>query len=347
MQPTSVVGEALRNLDASWTRTALLVIIWAGSSGLLAGAELSAATAAIQAQEESIEVGAHVYVVRPDPDPIPWDRCAGMAAEDHVLAAGGSKQDGERAARTAPGTSFRALAIDPGTVTVWTGTTPPLASVYVGRAAAEELGLVDGSILATSDGAEPVLVVDPSPRNPSAERAIMIVGAPSGDVDECWIEVDPAAVDPADAIATAIGGSTRITALRTQGALTADPAAMFAERPTRLLWMPVAATLIVLVWLDLWLRRADLGLYRALGAPGSAVLLGVQVEIWFVSLLATSGAIAWTLAVAVASGVLLDADLMGVAVSPPLAVGFAVMAIGPLPAFAIGRRSIATLLKDR
>lgn len=355
----ALVREAWVGLFANALRSAVILVIAAAVLGVVAALELRDVRRADAFQDDYTLAGGQVaIVVSEDNAPtLSMERCAAVAAWPGVVAAGGAGEPSLATFASAPGVLFQQVPVTAGLLRVWDPASRiPAASlagaVVTGTSFASEMGLRPGMHVARA-GEEPVTiaaVIDPNRRNPTVSRWVYDVVAPAGGAQQCWVEFTPAAY---------AGGSAALAAWFATGdqapivrpyirpdEFTRDAAADFAGRPQRYGWVAAGALLALIAWLMTWFRRADFGLYLALGTPRAALLTILIVESWL--LIAAACLTAWVYAVAI--DVALHNEPTGEAVLIGLrTAGLAgLVAIGLAPVgLLLVRGNILSLLKDR
>lgn len=284
--------------------------------------------------------------------------CDSLSRRPWVLYAGGLRRESSTELTKAPGTLFQTASVTSGAPQVWAADPPPhrdlVTGFVVGEQLAAELGLRAESLAVEIDGDEILrvgAVMSVENRYPEAARWLLTIAGPYGRVDECWVEFEPGILEAGLAAASAtFRDVSRIDArpLIRLDEFARDPVAEFASRPLAHSWLPVGLLMASLIWLITWFRRADVGLYRAMGTNTFDLWVLVQVESVVVYLLALVSGYAW--------GVLLFAiqqegfpgwdqlavALRAVASAILLAIAVAAFAVVPL-----GRSQIANQLKDR
>lgn len=193
-------------------------------------------------------------------------------------------------------------------------------------------------------------VVDTSERNPQVSRALLDVVAPWGPAEDCWVEFEReryAAGEASLAAWFASGDSEpAVRPYLRADQFTRDPAADYDGRPQRLGWLFAGGLLAAVGWLMLWFRRADFGLYLALGTARTNLLFISAIEAW---LPVSAGlGVGWVYALALQGALheppTLEALLIALRTAGLAAL--AAIALAPL-GMALVRGNILSLLKDR
>jgi hypothetical protein len=327
--------------------------------GGLAALELRDVDRADSFQRDFALAGGQVAVVVSEDGAasLSMERCHALQHLPGVIAAGAAGEPDLATFVSAPGVLFQQVPVTAGMLRVWDpGATVPAESlagaVVVGGSFATEIGVSAGMYLAPRGGeaARVAAVIDPSRRNPTVSRWVFDVVAPAGGAQQCWVEFTPAAY---------AGGSAALAAWFATGdsepvirpyiradEFTRDPAADYQGRPQRHGWIAIGALLALVAWLMTWFRRADFGLYLALGTRRSALLVISAVESWLV--IAAGCALGWLYAVA--GAVAFHAGPTGEAATVALrTAGLAALlaiVLSPL-GLALVRGNILSLLKDR
>ncbi|NKY38115.1 hypothetical protein [Cellulomonas septica] len=183
-----------------------------------------------------------------------------------------------------------------------------------------------------------------------ASTGILLLQAPTGEVDHCFVQVDAQYREDVRAALPALLGERPDSAVAVSdrlpaGAFAQDPVAAWDGRPTR--WIAGAAGAVVgLLWLVVaWTRRGRAALYASLGVPYAGGVLIRWVEGASVAVLGVLWGAALAASVAVAAvdtplGVALSSVTRGGALAG--AVGLAVVTVA-----ALVRPGTLAALKDR
>ena len=351
-------GEALRNLAASPARTLALVTGLAIVFGALAMLELRDARAARSLQRQLTEAGAYVAVATiPPGGGDAAARCEALRTLPGVVAAGGASTPSLTVVQSKPGSPVQQMRVTPGVFRAWDPAwRTPLTldghpAVVIGDVLAAEAGLRQGAVIAVS-GAARVAAILRSSRHPQIARRVL-VPEPAGvtAISECWVEFSPSAYAAGTkSLAALLVAGDAVPAVRAHvaaGQFQRDPASQWATRPQRTGWPAVSVVAAGALALTAWFRRAELGLYLALGTRRVAVFHLLAVE----SAVLLAAALALGSAYAIALDAALHASLPTGSVGPALrttALASALaMALAPLLGILTVRGSIADLLKDR
>lgn len=357
-RPSALVREATLNILANGARSLVIVLLLGAAIGALAFLELGEANDLAAFRRDYAAAGGFVAVVVAHDDSLSAERCEGLHSWPGVVAAGSVRNTGTVSFTSAPGVLFQSAAVSPGILAVWrpgSYAAPALdgGSFIAGAALAKELGLVSGSFTART-GEQPALVqavIDTTRRNPQAQRWALEVGPPAGSADECWVEFDREthAAGFASLPAWFAAGTQEPVArpyLRADE-FTRDPAREFADRPQRFGWLAVGGLAIALFVLMAWFRRAELGLYLALGTSRIQLLVLLALEAGILIVFAAGAAIPWAVALHSALGHSLPADHMRLALRAGVSGALLALALAPIAASLVARGDIAALLKER
>lgn len=350
--------ETTRNLTTALPRSLMVGLAIAGLIGALTWSELQTSSRILVFQREFVAAGGNVFVAT-GVDGISAHQCEALANTDIVLAAGGVRLVDAEEVNTAPGTLFQVVEATSGVLQIWSGPdarAPALRSMglVVGVAAADELGLGPGSFLGIGDErpSEVAAVYDPGRRYPNAERWIVVPTAPVGLVDECWVEFAAGSRETGGAaLGFLLGGSSvevDISPLADLDQFSFNPKFELLNRPQGNAWAIAGFALTVLLALIAWLRRRELGLYRALGTSQAALWLMAQLEA--VLLVGSASAIGFLFALALnasVQGSLPDSDQLVIAARTNLSTALVVITLAPIATLLIGRgRDLLSQLKS-
>lgn len=352
---TALIEEGLANLRASAFRSALLLVVCAAAFGGLAYLELRQGTELTDFVRDYREGGAYVAIASVPGGGLSGGRCESLNGAPGVVGAGAWRGTGQATFPTAPGVLFQSADVTPGILRVW-DTRQALGigtGLVIGPAMAEELGLRMG-LIATFVSSEPVRVSgvgDFVRRNPQAARWALSPVSPAGEFDECWVEFEPGAYEAGrETLAARFAESSADPAVRPfrrSDEFTRDPAAEWSSRPQKWGWIAVSGGLFGFGLVAAWFRRAEAGLYLAMGTRRAQLALMGAAESWPV--VAAAWCVGFSYAVVAQS--LYSADptieiLRHAAVTSGSAALLA-LALFPWAGALVARGSIATLLKDR
>ena len=349
-QPARLVVEAAANLVSAPTRLLVLALAITGLAAAITWVELTTVGEAFAREAEFHAAGGYVAVVASERG-LDAARCEQLASHPLVVASGGYRVADQVTAATAPRVTFQRLRSTSGLIDVWhPGRQAPHSTYLVGIAAAEELGLRDGSWLALEGvGPAPTAVFDPRLRNGFVARAIVDPIPPTGLVTECWVEFFPTAYDAGVGWLAAefAGAEPAVRRAIERGEFAIDPISAVGTRITRLSWVPGALAATALLALVAWARRAEVAVYRAFDVPRVGVLVMMQVE---VAILAVGGSVlgaAWATALYALSNGPPNPDLLLPALWTVATFACALTVCGPLAAVLSASGSPASLLKER
>jgi hypothetical protein len=282
-----MVREALRNIRAFPTRALLLASVAA-----LSGAGIVVATVVeVDSVRDSLrslnDAGANVLVVRPDSGDITTSQCEALNNVSVVSAAGGMLSATERVATSDPSSKYGVVTVTPGFLRLaWpAGQIPPGTTVVGGHAVSKRLGLSAGStiVLRGSDSSQTLVIGAPAhipSRMESLDRSITIATVIQAKLGECLVEAQPGAKAAVSEVLADWFLPTRVVVsdyLRSNS-LTRDPQTDFVGRATQ--WLPLLAggAMTLLFALTWWSRRAEVGIYRALGMRRPHLLVQTSTE---------------------------------------------------------------------
>lgn len=356
-QAQSLVSEAARNVFASRLRSGLLLGVAAGLTFAVSYAEIDAAHSARADRRAAVERGTNVYVVTSDTGQLPLAACDRLSSTDGVRFAGGVQHQTAVALATAPGVLVQTASVTPGVLSLWTnGRFRGLArgGWVVGSALAQELHLRAGAPVRLQ-GRDPdaiAAIVDPKPRDDAVDRWLMSVTPANAMGHECWAEfVDGTTDETALGLLNTTFSHVRDGVARRlfgRNDLEVSPAEELRSRSTALAWLPAAMVLALVLVVVARSRRAEIGLYRAVGAglTDCVLLIGFETALLVVGG-ATYGLVlaAATAAATASNDVPADQFAFGVVASARLVA--ATLLLGSSAALLFSRDSIAAQLKDR
>jgi hypothetical protein len=347
-----VAWEALADLLGNPVRAALVLVILSGGFFAVAWAELEVSGHLLAQAEHLRAQGGDVAIVTVEEGSIEAAACEALGRRPHVIAAGSSRTVGTVEFTSAPGTRFELVEVTPGGLAVWDpAATPAEAGWLVGRAAAGDLGAHTGRLLAEpGQQPQPVTVVEAAARNQFADRAILALVAPAGEVDGCWVEFRAAAASGGRAALPAAFPGAEVSVrplIRLDEEFARDSRADFERRPQRHLWAPVGALLTALLALGAFGRRSEMALYRAFGLPRTGLLAFHQTQVLALAVVGYAVAVAWAITVYAVLEGLPTPDQIVLATRAPARALLVVVAVAPWLAALAGRGSPAALLKDR
>ena len=353
-----LLREAALNLQSGAIRLAVAGITVFAVLLSLALLELRDANDILGFEQDYADAGGYVAVVR-DSQQLVLDssRCEALSRLSSVVAAGSLGEPGLVTFATAPGVLFPRVSATRGAFDVWAPGQPirvaPDGGLIAGAALAGELGIATGSFAQPSGEAPlPVLaVVDTASRNPQIARWAFSLQPPLGGAKECWVEFNREAYEAGLSMLPAWFASGDRSAVANPYHRTDEfarnPEAEFAVRPQRWGWLIASAVMVAMAWLMTWFRRAELGLYLALGTPRAGVVFLLAAESWL--LVGPAAAAAFLYALALCSAFHWDAgvDATFLAVRTMGSAALLALFLMPLAPLVLVRGTIADLLKDR
>lgn len=281
-----MLTEAAANLVARRGRFAALGLVVATVTAALVWADLTAARTAVASKQEFLAAGGAVVLVEAKEGGLDAATCAAASELPYVVAAGGTRTGDVVAFDHAPGTPLRTVRTSGDVLRVIDPRAGPNpgSGVLLPRSAASEIGVVAGSSLYLQGDLLAVdAVVDPEPRAIQLSRSVLIPEAPTGDVEQCWVElIDGASESGTDTLlAWFAGEQLTLTPLVSRNLATRDLAGDWAGRPQRHGWLAGAFVITAFAMFLVWRRRAELSLYVLLGTarPVVAVLQTLELVV--------------------------------------------------------------------
>ncbi|MBI5949279.1 MAG: hypothetical protein HY875_14170 [Chloroflexi bacterium] len=354
----ALLREAALNLWANGARSAVILLIAAAAVGGLGFLELQQADGLREFQDDYAAAGGYVAIVTRPNEPLDTGRCEALQERDGVVAAGSIRGTGTVSFASAPGVLFQSAAVTAGALQVWqpgihVPPAPEGGSIVAGGAMASELGLATGSYTARA-GEEPVLVaavLRAERRNPQVQRWALDVSPAAGEAAECWVEFDRDAYRAGvDTLAAWFATGTQEPVVRPyfrRDEFTRDPGREFAQRPERFGWLAAGGLIAAVSVLSAWFRRAELGLYLALGTARSQLIGLLAIESALVLGLAAAGGLLWAFALQAAMHHPLPADHAWLAFRSAISGTLLGLVLAPAASALVARGSVAALLKDR
>lgn len=350
--------EAARSLYGSRLRSLSLVFGIASVVGLLTFTELRATSNVIAFQRSVEAKGGWIGIIANPDGTLPARECDALAQASWVMEAGGLKRSDSIELTKAPGTLFQTAIATSGAVRIWSSDPPSYGDlstgVAVGLETANEVGLQSG-MQVTEMGSSGTLrvgaVVSVEERYPAASRWIVKITAPIDRIDECWVEFKPGLLEAGlGAASLSFPEATRIEArrlIRLDG-FARGPRSELANRPQVHAWLPAGVLIAAVMWLVVWFRRADIGLYRAIGTNGPSLLVLVQLESLMVCVPALVSGYLWAaLLFAIQQDGFPGWDEFGIALRSVMSATLVAIVLAPIVVLAVGRDQIANQLKDR
>lgn len=226
--------------------------------------------------------GSVVLVVESGSGTLDGRHCSAVAAQDGVVASGGVTAPAVVSVGEPALTTARSVRATPGYLEIlWD--TPPLSRgphAVFGSDLATEVSIAEGAEIELGDTRLAAFSGPHSPRGESRGRWITVPVAHLDSVQQCWVEVRPAALAPIRAAIPAMFSDTaalEVTALRDQ-AITEAAVSGWRNRMTRWLSLVCGAVAGLVVGTLVAPRRAEFALYRLLGMPLPSVILIAAAE---------------------------------------------------------------------
>lgn len=353
----ALTGEAARNLVAAWPVTLAVSLITSGTMFALAWTEYSTTSGILDYQRAFLAAGGNVLVAE-DQNQLQVSQCSALVRHEEVEVSGALETGMAVDTNVAPGTLFQTATVTSGTLTVMSGGSKTASDlgdrVAVGNNTARELGLANGSWLGVNQHpTKRVVVVDVEARNPNATRWIFRTIPPSGRASSCWVEFSAWAAPYGEAmLGHWLGDSDSELAIEPLVSLNEfarDPQVELRERPQANSWVVVGMMLTTFVWVALWYRRSEFGLYRVLGTTRTQMLYMAQLETFLlVGLSGLAGHLWATFAFAFVGAVDLTIDQLAIAARTTASTLIITMVIGPSSLLLVsGGQRLSNMLKDR
>lgn len=329
MSIVELVAESLRNMGY---RTLLLWVLTCGLCFVVTANEIVGIHGAIEQERDFASSGGYVWELQPsEGESMDAGDCHALRDYDGVQTAGGTLRDqrAEAYVSRSSGVPLPVTRLTPRTLEVWRThpSSRPAPVLTVGQDL-RDLGLVsvgERVVHVSSGRAVGVIsgLVDPLVPSQLLQSKVLLLDAPVGAVNVCWIRMRPDAVELGPDIAAAAMGSTLFEARRYNRlqSFTPLPLDIYHRDPARSLWV-VAVALLTLAGVGLTRsRRADIALYRALGCSRLEVLVMAQIETAVASLIASGFGIGAAVVVqTTAHGVTLTGEDLLIAIRPALSV---------------------------
>ena len=354
----ALAREAWRNVVNNAVRSMAVALIAGAAIGVLGSLELRTTADLAAFERDYAAAGGYVAVVTGQQGGVDAGRCARLREWPAVVAAGAVRVTGTVSFVSAAGVLFQSAAVTEGALRVWAPSrrAAPLdggASYVSGRAFAKELGLREGSYTALVGEPAATLrtVIDAERRNPQVQRWLLDVVPPVGLADECWVELRRESYAPGIASLAAwfsSGSSEAVVRPYTRrDEFTRDPLREFRDRPQRFGWVAAGGLIAAVFLLSAWFRRAELGLYLALGTGRLQVVSMLAVEAALLVGVGVLLAVPWVAAIQVSLGHDIPWEHARIALRTSLLGALLGLGIAPWLAALVARGNIANLLKDR
>lgn len=277
-----ILREISANLIAERWRAVVLIAITSSATFLVVATELSQVRIAIATYADLKNAGRYVFVATAESGSSTIDatRCVALGHSAAVVAAGGYTQGERVPIAKAPGEVFEGRMMVGQMPILLAPVNPPSpGDIYISEPAAKRVGLPDGGIVVLGDGlgSAQLAVVDMSARVPDPGPWVWIPTAPTDNLDQCWVEVIPAADQIGQQWVTTWLTQGRepviVTRLLREDRLRADPIVVFHRRPTKYAWAAAGIVVGMIFWLITWFRRSEIALYRTVGSSRSQTAL--------------------------------------------------------------------------
>jgi len=351
------MGEAVANLRSSAVRSSILFAALSVAFGSLAYLEVHQASDLLAFESSFQAAGGYVSIVSAQGG-VSAGRCEGLNGMPGVVAAGAERAEGQATFSSAPGVLYQQYGITVGMPRVWATASsitrlPPTPGFFAGTALASELAVRAGLMLArVGESPVPLLaILDVSARAPQADRSLLEIIPPTGNADECWVEFTPKAFPGGSgAVAAAFAGGNGTPSVRayiSPDQFSRNPTSELKSRPQRNGWAIVALLVAGIFALVAWLRRAELGLYLALGTSRVTLATMLAMESWALVAAGWLAGMLWALAIQRATGNALTLGSIRLATVTSGSAALAVLVLAPILSVLVARGSIANLLKDR
>lgn len=350
----SVLGEA-------W-RARRRLTLWAGLPFilLLAGLVAAEATAGIQlwkAEQRRQAAGGDILTILHDPPLTSAAACLRLARWPsimHVGAVGLPEDQGRTGFASHPNAEAQVQVVTPGALPILGGGSPGNATgTVLGRQLADELGADRGDKLVRLGDGLPTSVtaiLNTSVRFPDRGRALFEVRTQPRRTQQCLVETIPHARDTvrqalaATGIATGTGAEVRPIAT---GDLQ-DARAAYNTRASQHGWMAVAGLTALSALAAAWFARATSGLYRALGASRTDLVLVAlfQTALFIIPAMTIAAAGSW-LWIARTTAVEAPVQLWLVLVRASSLAALSTLVAVPLAVISVASQSLARLIRTR
>lgn len=292
---TSLVGEGLRNAETASFRTLALFVVatvafcWTGIST----AQVVNSSLALQADLR--KAGSEIIVIESGPNgletPVSAAECAALTSHPFVIHSGAIFPDHFVSDPRSTATLFRLRLVTQGAsqITLIVSNLPAAGHALVSPELAQELGFKTGNIIGIQDRNHneyylPSQIRELDHRFPQLARSVLVVVAPSGNAQECIVEVDARFLSAARGGELLAHFSAPIRTLIARplmagGNFNRSPQAEYARSLPVTMGVPLAV-LIALMWTMLCrTRRKEWGLYSALGVSAASRIVIATVEL--------------------------------------------------------------------
>lgn len=349
------LGEVLRSLTSRALSAAILVAVFSGTALAAGWTEMvawrdDARLAAAQQASGSLVIRATTS----DPsESISTAACRSLAHVGGVRAAGGVASGSVQYASTSPGLGFRVLPATGQIVAALTGADPGDVSrpgLVVADALAEQLGLAARSNMVVGGTATTVAAVAPlGQRDPQLGRVALSLAAPPPALTACYIEfADDYSLGTLSTQLPAIFADTahlKLDRLFAVGRGNPDPAALWNERFSRLIFLPLGALGALVHALVVRGLRQEYSVYLVTGSRRRHVAFMVLLSGCLISCASAAIALSWLALAAYLSDVPVRGLQFGVRAAAGTVVTAAVLM--PLSILWLARANLHRLLRER
>ncbi len=293
MRRAAVVREAWRNVLGGTARAGLLALVLAVVVVGLQLADLRTVRG-ITAQVDAFRAAGADVLVLSATGQVDGERCALLASQPNVVAAGALRKDVDQFAATLPSSSIPSFAVTPGFPGVLLPDGGPVATgVVLSRDLADALGLGPGDRLGLLGGDSTVAAVYDYPqdgRTAGYGYALLAPTTERAPFDACWVREWPRTPETEALLrGVRVAGTPdqdapapELTQLNSSLGQELDAAELFAGRATR--WFPLVAfgLAMALAAGATRLRRLEIASARHLGvtATDQVLVLLCETVLW-------------------------------------------------------------------
>ena len=277
--------EAFLNVTSAPVRSALLAVsAFVAAVALVLVSSLDLASIASR-EAEMVASGAYIYRVQVAQG-VPALTCDRLRYNDGIQDAGAILSQSQGSLREIPASSIQRVVATPGYLRiVWKDPFASAARSLAGSALAEAYGIRRGVDLTFIDDAGATAlqvgtIAAPTTRVVGANQLVATPSPPIGNVQECIVEAKPGAMSAVATYLASVFGPQAVISPLVQPRESTDD--LLHHRLT--LWSPVLIPLAVgvLAFTSQYGRRADLALYRLLGARRRDLFILTYLEAAFV-----------------------------------------------------------------
>ncbi|WP_062079211.1 hypothetical protein [Demequina globuliformis] len=290
-----------------WT-SAIVIVATAWLIAAPAIADALGVTRLMEAEQDWIDAGGHVYVVTGatvdgDQFPIPTSTCESLAGYDGVEASFALERSGATGALTSvPGGRASVYSVTSGALPFLGIEGDPRGVAILSSGFSERTGVLGGEtieVVRQASDSEPAArtglvasrVADTAPMGDEYDGALLVPSLLGATADACYVATDAARHDAVAEIlpgALAHEGRAAVVADRLySNEFTVDYTTAYEDRPLRWLWIASALALGLMWALVQWFRRSHTAIYATFGVHAPARLT-MQVSEW--ALLVAAGA---------------------------------------------------------